>query len=168
MAKLSIDLAVIEAEIERIRSLGLDDLRTEWCRMLGVVPPAGLTKDILGRMIAYRLQEQALGGLDRETSKLLDRLAGGERAGKELNRRLKAGTVLIREYQGKRHEVTVVPEGYICQGTTYASLSAIARAITGTSWNGPRYARLPLRRAGWRCGHEACPFQGTALRDLHP
>ncbi len=68
----------------------------------------------MGRMIAYRIQEEAFGGLDRETIKLLDRLARGEKPS-ELNRRLKAGTVLVREYQGERHTVTVVPDGFLWQ-----------------------------------------------------
>jgi len=65
--------------------------------------------------------------------------------------------VLLREYQGERHTVTVVPNGYVWRETTYASLSTIARAITGTSWNGPRFFGLrsgaetpPRMRARWR------------------
>jgi len=80
--------------------------------LFGAVPPKGLTKDIIGRMIAYRIQKQAFGGLDRETLKLLDRLARGEKPN-ELNRRLKTGTVLLREYNGERHTVTVVPDGFL-------------------------------------------------------
>jgi hypothetical protein len=93
-------------------------------------------------MIAYRIQEQALGGLDRETSKLLTRLVRGENSGINLNQRLKAGTVLVREYQGERHTVTIVPTGFLWQGTIHPSLSTIAGAITGTSWNGPRFFGL--------------------------
>jgi DUF2924 family protein len=70
----------------------------------------------------------------------------GEKPSTELNRRLKPGTVLIREYQGERHTVTVVPGGFLWQDTTYTSLSTIARAITGTAWNGPRF--FGLRVAG--------------------
>ena len=139
MAKRSADLAAIEVEIERIRSLDLDALRAEWRKLFKRAPPLCLTKDILGRMIAYRLQEQAFGGLDRQTAKLLDRLARGGKAATELNRRLKPGTVLLREYQGERHEVTVTPDGYIWRGVAFTSLSAIAAAITGTSWNGRRF-----------------------------
>ena len=80
--------------------------------MFGAVPPKGLTKDIIARMIAYRIQEEAFGGLDKETVRLLDRLAQGEKPS-ELNRRLKAGTVLVREYLGERHTVTVVPDGFL-------------------------------------------------------
>jgi len=141
MDQRSVDPAAIEAEVDRIRSLGIDALRQRWRMTFGATPPEGLTKDILGRMIAYRVQEDAFGGLDREMAKLLDRLARGEKTS-ELNRRLKAGTVLIREYQGERHTVTVVPDGFVWREATYSSLSTIARAITGTAWNGPRFFGL--------------------------
>ena len=143
MAQRSFDPAMIEAEIDRIWSLGLDALRAEWRATFGALPPSGLSKDIIGRMIAYRMQEEAFGGLGRNTRKHLDSLARGERhAAARLNRRLKPGTALIREYQGERHTVTVVPGGFVWQGTTYPSLSTIARAITGTSWNGPRFFNI--------------------------
>ena len=100
-------------------------------------PP--LSKDLLGRMIAGRLQEQAFGGLDRDSLSFLEGLA---RRGGSPRRQLKPGTVLVRDYHGQRHTVTVAPEGYDWQGTTYASLSAIARAITGTAWSGPRFFAL--------------------------
>ena len=142
MAQRLIDLPAIEAEIERIRSLGLDALRARWRSMLGAMPPMALTKDLLVRMMAYRIQEEAFGGLDRATRKLLDGLAQGEKPGTDVKRRLKAGTVLVREYQGERHTVTVTPDGFVWRGTTYGSLSTIARAITGTAWGGPRFFGL--------------------------
>ncbi len=141
MAQRIIDAAAIEAEVDQIRSLGIDALRDGWRMLFGAVPPKGLTKDIIGRMIAYRIQEEAFGGLDRETVKLLDRLARGEKPN-ELNRRLKTGTVLVREYNGERQTVTVVPDGFLWRDTTYSSLSTIAQAITGTKWNGPRFFGL--------------------------
>ncbi len=141
MARRTEDAAAIKAEIDELRSLGIEALRQHWRLLFGGAPPQGLTKDITARMIAYRIQEEAYGGLDRETVKLLDRLArGGKPDG--LNRRFKAGTVLVREYQGERHTVTVVPGGFSWQDSTYLSLSAIARAITGTAWNGPRFFGL--------------------------
>src|SRR5712671_645382 len=140
MLRQPVDPAAIEAEVDHVRSLGIVALRARWRLMFGAMPPPGLTKDIIGRMIAYRIQEEAFGGLDRETIKLLDRLARGKPD--ELSRRLKAGTVLIREYQGQRHTVTVVPDGFVWQDTTFSSLSTIARAITGTAWNGPRFFGL--------------------------
>jgi len=144
MTPRSTDATSLEAEIDRIRSLGIDALRAEWQTAFAAVPPQGLTRDVVARMLAHRLQEQVFGGLDRETRRLLDRLARGEKP-TVLNRRFKSGTVLVREYQGARHTVTVVPDGFLWQGTIYPSLSTIARAITGTPWNGPRFFGL---RAG--------------------
>ena len=142
MAARSLDPATIEAEIDRIRSLGLDALRARWRSMFGAAPPAALAKDLIARMIAYRLQEEAFGGLDRATVKLLDGLTRGEKPASAVKRRLKPGTVLVREYQGERHTVTVAPDGFLWRGTTYSSLSTIARAITGTAWGGPRFFGL--------------------------
>jgi hypothetical protein len=133
------EAAAIEAEIAHLRSLALDALRRRWRVVFGRMPPAALSKDLLGRMIAWRLQEQAFGGLDRESLRFLDGLA---RHGGSPRRRLKPGTVLVRDYQGQRHTVTVAADGFNWQGTTYGSLSAIARAITGTAWSGPRFFAL--------------------------
>src|SRR5215510_14347832 len=134
--------AAIEAEIAQLRSLALDALRRRWRAVFGRTPPAGLSKDLLGRMIAWRMQEQAFGGLDRESLRFLEGLA---RHGGSPRRQLKPGTVLVRDYQGQRHTVTVAPDGFDWQGTTYTSLSAIARAITGTAWSGPRFFALGQR-----------------------
>jgi hypothetical protein len=112
--------------------------------VFGRVAPAGLSKDLLGRMIAGRLQERAFGGLDRDSLRFLESLARHQRLPR---RQLKTGTVLVREYQGRRHTVTTVRDGFEWHGTTYPSLSAIARAITGTSWSGPRFFALQPARA---------------------
>jgi Protein of unknown function (DUF2924) len=159
------DTAAIEAEVDQIRSLGIDALRKRWRLMFGAVPPKGLTKDILGRMIAYRIQEEAFGGLDRETTKLLDRLARGEKPN-ELNRRLKAGTVLVREYNGERHTVTVTPEGFSWREATYSSLSVIAQTITGTKWNGPRFfgLRAPGEPAAIEAAKDSRPENTKPVR----
>ena len=95
-------------------------------------------------MIARHIQERAFGGLDRDSRTFLDGLA--RQCGGSPGRQFKPGTVLVREYRGERHTVTVAREGFDWQGTTYPSLSAIARAITGTAWSGPRF--FALRGAG--------------------
>jgi hypothetical protein len=143
MTQRSADREAIEAEVDRIRSLGLDDLRTLWRTTFRSSPPKGFTKDLVARFICWHIQEQAFGGLDLQTSKVLE---GYARNNKPPDRRLKAGTVLVREYQGERHTVTIVPGGYVWRENTYASLSTIARAITGTAWNGPRFFGLRTRR----------------------
>lgn len=146
MAQRSSDPAAVDAEVDHVRSLGIVALRTRWRAMFGVTPPVGLTKDIIARMIAFKIQEEAFGGLKKDAVRVLDRLARGGKPG-ELNRRLKPGTVLLREYKGERHTVTVVPDGFVWRETTYASLSIIARTITGTAWNGPRFFGLRMPRA---------------------
>src|SRR5881398_2826066 len=103
------DPAAIEAEIARIRSLAIDALRRRWRVVFGRTPPAALSKDLLGRMIACRIQEQAFGGLDRDSLIFLDGLARRESPAR---RKLKAGTVLVRDYHGQRHCVTVKPDGF--------------------------------------------------------
>jgi hypothetical protein len=140
--------AAIEAEIAHLRSLALDALRRRWRTVFGGTPRAGLSKNLLGRMLAWRLQEQAFGGLDRGSLSLLEGLA--RRAGSP-RRRLKPGTVLVRDYHGQRHTVIVAGDGFEWRGTTYASLSAIARAITGTAWSGPRF--FALARANGTSNH---------------
>ena len=77
MSERPVDAAAIEAEVDQVRSLGIDALRRRWRMMFGAVPPPGLTKDIIARMIAYRIQEEAFGGLDRKTARLLDRTGAG-------------------------------------------------------------------------------------------
>ena len=142
MSRRSSDREAIEAEIDRVRSLGLDALRSLWRTTLRSSPPPAFTKDLMVRFICWHIQEQALGGLDRDNEKLLDSLARGDKPRADGPRRLKPGTVLVREYQGERHTVTIVPDGYLWREATYASLSTIARAITGTAWSGPRFFGL--------------------------
>jgi len=132
----------IEAEIDHVRSLGVDSLRTLWRTTFRSSPPPAFSKDILARFLCWHIQEQAFGGLDPKTAKHLGELARGDRSRADRPRRLKPGTVLLREYQGERHTVTVVAKGYVWREATYASLSIIARAITGTAWNGPRFFGL--------------------------
>jgi hypothetical protein len=136
----------IRAEVENLRSLDKDALRARWRKIFGRDPPPALTKDLLGRMIAWRIQEKFYGGHDKATIKLLDGLARGEAAKLDAGPQLKPGTVLMREHRGVRHTVTVVPNGFVWQEQTYRSLSTVAYAITGTSWNGPRFFGLRIKR----------------------
>src|SRR5437588_10696602 len=124
-----------------------------WCSH--VCPPTGLSKNLLGRMIAARLQERAFGGLDRDSLRFLASLARHQRPPR---RQLKPGTVLVREYQGRRHIVTTVHDGFDWQGTTYPSLSAIARAITGTAWSGPRFFALQAAGHGTKRNQPPLPM----------
>jgi hypothetical protein len=134
------DREAIGPVIDQIRSLGIDELRALWRTTLRSSPPPSFTKDLTARFVCWHIQERARGRVD---TKLLDGFAQGDKPGAD--RRLRPGTVLVREYQGARHTVTVVPGGYVWRDATYASLSAIACNITGTAWNGPRFFGL---RAG--------------------
>ena len=94
-------------------------------------------------MVMHHVQEQELGGLDRKTAKMLDHLAEG---GGIAPPRLKKGTVLVREHQGVMHQVMVVEGGFAWNDQILPSLSAAAKAITGTTWNGNRF--FGVRRGG--------------------
>src|SRR6516162_11686228 len=109
MRRHATDPAAIEAEIAQLRLLALEARRRHWRVVFGRTPPADLSKDLLRRMIAWRLQERAFGGLDQESLRCLDGLA---RHGSSPRRQLKPGTVLVRDYQGQLHTVTVAPDGF--------------------------------------------------------
>ncbi len=141
-AKSSDRRASIRSEVEQLSNLKLGDLRHRWRLAFGKVAPKAFTRDLLIRTLAWRIQERAFGGHDRATARLLDNYARAKADEMPLSRRLKSGTVLVREYQGVRHTVTVMQEGFIWQEATYSSLSLVARKITGANWNGPRFFGL--------------------------
>jgi hypothetical protein len=131
----------LSAEITRLAGLNLRELRGAWAAEFRQPPPKDLWRDLLLRTLAWRLQEKALGGHDKATLMALEAY-GQKRAGDQRCQRLQAGTVLVREFGGARHTVTIVPDGFVWQEKTYNSLTAIARVITGTNWNGPRFFGL--------------------------
>jgi hypothetical protein len=131
----------LAAEIARLAKLPKDQLRTAWVAEFRKEPPKGLSRDLLLRTLTWRLQENIFGGYDRATLKVLEAYARGQ-GNAPMFRRLKSGTVLIREYRGVRHTVTIARDGFIWQEKTYHNLSVIARAITGSNWNGPRFFGL--------------------------
>lgn len=139
----SIPAAELEAVVARIAALGVVELRAEWRRIFGASAPLGLSKDLLARTLAHRIQVNAHGSLQPGTLRLLRELARG---GSETPRRVKVGSVIVREYAGVLHEVVVVPGGFVWQQRNYDSLSTIAKAITGTTWNGPRFFGLRSKR----------------------
>ena len=132
---------VIAAEIERLAGLPLKDLRAAWAAEFRREPPRGLWRDLLLRTLAWRLQEKAFGGHDKATLRLLE-AHGQKRAGDQRCQRLQAGMVVVREFGGMRHTVTIAPEGFVWHEKTHSSLSGIARIIAGANWNGPRFFGL--------------------------
>jgi hypothetical protein len=170
MPQRFVDPAAVEAEIERVRSLSGPALRRRWQAVFARLVPQHLTADLLRRMIANRIQEEAFGTLDRATLKLLDGVARRD-GSRPAERNLKIGTVLVRDYQGRRHTVTVEPEGYVWEAQPYSSLSAIARAITGTAWSGPRFFALKSVAEQHDRGTARHPSQsskGTSTRPRNP
>jgi hypothetical protein len=148
-ANESVSPDAIAAEISRLSGLPIKGLRIAWAAEFRRDPPKGLWRDLLLRTLAWRIQERAFGGHDKRTLKFLEAY-GQKKAGDQRCQRLKSGTVLIREFQGVRHTVTIVAEGFIWREKTWTSLSAIARIITGANWNGPRF--FGLREDGHKVG----------------
>jgi hypothetical protein len=152
---------------ERLAALGglsLDHLRRAWWRLHRAAPPVRLSRDLLLRSIAHRLQEDALGGLLPTAKRRLARLARsregeGEPAPAPAAVRLKHGTTLVREWHGRTHTVLVLAEGgFEHEGRRYASLTRLARAITGARWSGPRF--FGLRRGTRPAGAQAKADRG--------
>jgi hypothetical protein len=125
----------LEHQVESLNALDLPRLREAWPVRFGPVPKIR-SASLLRRMLAWRLQAEALGGLDAETRRLLRRPAPSK------GPRLAPGARLAREWQGERHEVEVLVKGVGYRGGVYASLSEVARTITGVRWNGPRFFGL--------------------------
>jgi hypothetical protein len=144
MPRSLFDGEAVETEIDHIQSLGVDELRNLWRATFRSAPPPSFTKDLIGRFLSWHIQEQVFGGLDPKTAKHLASFRRGARPPADRPWRLKPGTVLVREYQDERHTVPVVANGFVWREATYASLSTVARAITGTNWNGPRFFGLRI------------------------
>lgn len=125
----------IEAEVRRIETLGLTELRDIWSTRWGL-PPRFRSVELLRRLIAWRLQAAHFGGLDANTRMMLRRSSMPQPPGPP------PGSRLTREFRGVLHHVDVVEQGFIYQGRTFDNLSAVARTITGTRWNGPRFFGL--------------------------
>lgn len=132
-------------ELSRVSSLAEAELHSLWRVRIGRVVPAHLPRNLFIRLLLYKLQEQALGALDRVVrTQLKNAFAeGGKTSGADDSSvRLKPGTVLVREHDGELHRVMVLEEGFAWSGKTYRSLSETAFAITGTKWNGRRFFGL--------------------------
>jgi Protein of unknown function (DUF2924) len=142
------DRRQIEIEVARLRDLDLGELRARWHTVFGRRPPSSLARHLLFRVLAYRVQADALGDLDRDCQRILDRANSLKAAGKQTRKlgdvmvTLQQGTILSREWNGRMHRIAVLAGGFAWNGKTYPSLSNVAFAITGTRWNGPRFFGL--------------------------
>ena len=156
MAESLIDHDAVGGEIARLRDLDLPGLRAQWRTMFRRTAPDHLSRHLLFRVLAYRLQAERFGNLDKDTQRFLDRVASGARDGGEIRTMdghpsrngLQPGTILNREWNGALHRVMVLDEGFAWNGTTYRSLTEVAVAMTGTRWSGPRFFGLRDRPKG--------------------
>ena len=135
----------ISAEIAVLAALGINDLKSRWRELYDTEPPPRISRELLTRAIAYNLQEREFCGLAPATRRLLERVAAdlsSHRARPTLARKAAPGTLLIREWRGKAHQVTVHDDAVVYRGKRYGSLSEVARVITGTRWSGPLFFGL--------------------------
>ena len=181
-ALLPLDASLLSI-VANLEGLDLNGLRRQWHAHLGGEAPAHLSRCLLMKVLAYRLQSDAFGDLDKSIQRTL-------RAGKEdcigapFDRRapqtreglgLKAGALLVREWKGQLERVMILEEGFAWNGQTFGSLSQIAKAMTGTSWNGHRFfglrqGRPPAGAARRKSGKRAadCKANGGSAGDASP
>jgi hypothetical protein len=158
------DLATTLAALE---TQDVASLRGAWQRLYRASPPDHISRDLLARAVAHRLQEVALGGLRPAAKRKLTAWSGSLAAGADQQSpaatvRLKPGATLIRTWRGTTHDVQVCDDGFEHQGTRYASLSHIAQVITGSHWSGPRF--FGLTQAPRPTTHDATEPQHAPLR----
>src|SRR3954466_7031593 len=133
--------ANVLGRIAALKTASTPELKQQWRELFGKEPPPG-NRPYLESRLAYRVQELAYGGLKPETRARLEALGEQLDGGNIVLRRIRAdsrplpGTRLIREYDGVQHVVTARIDDFEFEGRPYRSLSAIARHITGTRWNG--------------------------------
>jgi hypothetical protein len=159
LAPRSDRVAEMDDTISALVDLDANGLCLHWRNCLGRTPPAHLPRWLLMKILAYRIQAAALGGLDKETLRILRQPKGATLAssdGRPFEARipttrdgakLKAGALLTREWKGRLERVMVLEKGFAWNGESYGSLSQIARAMTGTSWNGHRFFGLRTAKA---------------------
>lgn len=132
--------------LARLADLRSEELKTEWERRHGA-PAPNLSPELLRLGVGYKLQEARLGGVSRSTRSVL-RMAAvtGGGSSRPMPRKLTPGTRLIRDWHGVGHTVIVLEQGFEYDGRHWKSLSAIAKAISGAHWNGPRFFGLTERK----------------------
>lgn len=136
-------MAGIENEIADLEDLGAQELRRRWRHFYHTEQPAGLSRDLQTRAIAYKMQERVHGSLPQYVKRKLRTLAKQLETGSggkfKPGIMLKPGAKLVREWHGQTHTVIVLEDGFDYDGRWYRSLSMIAREITGARWSGPRF-----------------------------
>ncbi len=135
----------VRMPLDRLEKLQGSELRKEWVHCYGA-PTPNISPDLLRLGVAYRLQEKRRGGISRETRRILRQASKASGLTDEAKspppRKLTVGTRLVRDWHGAGHTITVLDEGFEYEGRVWRSLTAIAKAITGTHRNGPRFFGL--------------------------
>ncbi len=139
------------ARLAALKAMSVKELKAEWEKLFDTGAPNN-SRSFLEQRLGYRIQELTFGGLSKPARQLLDALAD-EVEGKKVRKSVISdprnpviGTRLVREWNGAEHVITVLKDGFDWQGRRYKSLSAIARDITGTQWNGYRFFGLRERK----------------------
>ena len=148
------DATACREALSRLPTLDIGELRQQWRGLCKTQPPANLSRELLLRAAAHRMQEVALGGLRPPRQRRLRQMAQQFKRSGAANTpprpELKPGTRLMREWQGRTYDVVVLDDGFCWQNTRYRSLSALARKITGTAWSGPLFFGLKPNRTAAR------------------
>ena len=151
MSRAIQDARACREALVRLLELDLGELRQQWRALYKADASPHLSRELLVRAVAYRMQEAALGGLRPKRQRQLRHFAQQLKESGEGRIRsrpeLKPGTRLVREWRGRTYEVLVLDDGFSWQGTPYRSLSALARKITGTAWSGPLFFGLKTTRS---------------------
>jgi len=133
-------------ELATLPTLDKKTLRERWKAIYGSEPPARTSRSLMAMAIAYRLQEKAFGGLKLSTRRLLARVGGDASQARPVAatpiRKATPGTVLLRQWHGVIHRVTVLDKGVLFRGKRYRSLSEVTAEITGSRWSGPLFFGL--------------------------
>ena len=140
----------ISLRLASLRSSSITELKQQWRALYNTEPPCRISRELLTRALAYRIQEQVYGGLKPSTRRLLIHLADDARSGRPLGLApaapASAGSVLMREWHGATHEVRVLDRGVLYRRRRYRSLTEVAKLITGAHWNGPQFFGLRGKR----------------------
>ncbi|MDX2035053.1 MAG: DUF2924 domain-containing protein [Isosphaeraceae bacterium] len=135
----------LNADLKALPDLPREELKRRWLDLYGTPCPVQISRRLLTRALAYRMQENVYGGLDKITLRKLEKAASALAAGRPVgppDSKIKPGVRLVREWHGTLHEVTVLEQGVQYWNKVWPSLSAVAREITGVRWSGPRFFGL--------------------------
>lgn len=181
------EVAARNAVDSRVRAMSRDELAVPWQRRWRRPPPKGLSRRLLECNAAWLLQAEAQGGLRAATRRHLDALGGVGRGSGDCaeddrrhpgkvdrptpSRKLRTGSRLVRQWQGRSHVVEVIDGGFTYEGRSYTSLTAIAREITGARWSGPRFfglnAPAPERKVTRNGGEQRSEQKGGPGAMMH-